>query len=67
VRVPNAPPYLYLDFRLPLNARQTVAVRVLFENRFERILVEFRREARSFGDWEEALIFLALYRPASSH
>src|SRR5947209_2711946 len=36
------PPYLYLDFRRRLTAAQAVAVRKLFEDRFEQVVVDFR-------------------------
>ena len=56
VRVQNVPPpYLYLDFRLRLNAHQVVAVGNLFEDRFSRYVVEFRGLVREFGDGEEAM------------
>lgn len=55
VRIQNVPPpYLLIDFQVPLNAAQAVAVGRLFENRFDQIVVEFRGLARSFGDGEEA-------------
>jgi hypothetical protein len=51
IRVQNVPPpYLYLDYRLPLNAPQAAAVRGLLENRFEQIVVEFGGEVRRFVD-----------------
>ena len=56
VRVQNVPPsYLYLDFRLALNTRQAVTVGVLFENRFEQVVVEFRGEIRTFTHQDDAL------------
>jgi hypothetical protein len=51
------PPYLYLDFRRRLTAAQAVAVRSLFEDRFEQIVVEFAGEARSFTDGGEAMAY----------
>lgn len=51
VRVQNVPPpYLLIDFQVPLTAAQAKAVAVLFENRFERVVVEFREVVREFGD-----------------
>jgi hypothetical protein len=47
--------YLYLDFRVRLNASQANAVGGLFENRFEQVVVEFRGGCRSFRDGEEAM------------
>lgn len=59
VRVQSViPPYCYLDFHVPLNAAQGKAVSVLFESRFEQIVVEFRDEARSFVDGEEAMAWV---------
>ena len=59
VRVQNVPPpYLLIDFYVPLNAAQAVAVVKLFENRFSLYVVEFRGEARSFGDGEETMGYL---------
>ncbi len=56
VRVQNVPPpYLLIDFHVPLNAAQAKAVGVLFENRFEQVVVEYQGEARGFVDGEEAL------------
>lgn len=56
VRVQNVPPpYLLIDFRLPLNAAQAKAVSVLFENRFEHVVIEYQGESRSFVDGEEAM------------
>jgi hypothetical protein len=56
VRIQNVPPsYLYIDFRITLNASQAVCVRVLFENQFELVVVEFRGESRSFTDKDDAL------------
>lgn len=56
VRVQNVPPpYLLIDFQVPLNAAQAVAVERFFENRFDQVVIEFRCEARSFVNWEEAL------------
>jgi hypothetical protein len=56
VRVQSVPPpYLYLDFRLPLNALQIAAVRGLLENRFKQIVVEFGGEVRRFLDRVEAM------------
>lgn len=49
------PPYLYLDFRRRLTAAQTVAVRKLFEDRFDQIVVEFGGVASSFTQGEEAM------------
>lgn len=57
VRVQNVPPhYQYFDFRVRLNALQAVAVKALFEDRFDRIVVEFGGEVREFGDGEEAMM-----------
>jgi len=44
-----------IDFEIPLNTRQAEAVAVLFENRFDKIVVEFRGELREFGDNAAAL------------
>lgn len=67
VRVQNVPPpYLYLDFRRPLNAAQAVAVKLLFENRFDRIVVEFRGLVREFGDGEEAMEYVIAEKPDHS-
>jgi hypothetical protein len=56
IRVQSVPsPYLLIDFQVPLNAAQAVAVGVLFEDRFLQIVVEFAGEARSFEDGEEAM------------
>ena len=56
VRVQNVPPsYLFLDFRLPLNAAQAVAVGLLSQNRFERVVVEYRGVVREFVDGDEAM------------
>jgi hypothetical protein len=49
------PPYLYLDFRRRLTAAQAVAVRKLFEDRFEQIVVEFANVPKSFVDGGEAM------------
>jgi hypothetical protein len=58
VRVQDVPPtYLFLDFRLPLKAGQAKAVVVHFENQFEQVVIEFKGEARSFRDAEEALSY----------
>ena len=59
LRIQNVPPpYIYLDFHLPLNARQAKAVVMLFQNRFEQVVIEFRCEARSFRDGEEAMAWV---------
>jgi hypothetical protein len=59
VRVQNVPPpYLLIDFHVPLTAAQAVAVRKLFEDRFEQVVIDFRGEARSFVDGEEAKAWL---------
>ena len=56
VRVQNVPLlYLYLDFKVRLNAVQAIAVVRLFEDRLGRIVVEFRGETRSYGDGVEAM------------
>lgn len=56
VRIQNVPPpYLLIDFQVHLNAAQAVAVAGLFGNRFERVVVEFRGEAREFMYGEEAM------------
>lgn len=56
VRVQNVPPqYLYLDYHCSLTAAQAKAVRVLFENRFDKVVVEFRGDIREFGNNEAAL------------
>jgi hypothetical protein len=56
VRVQNVPlSYLFLDFKLPLNALQAAAVGVLFEDRFVQIVVESGGEVREFVDGEEAM------------
>jgi hypothetical protein len=56
VRVQNVPPvYLFLDFRLRLNASQANAVGGLLQNRFEQVVVEFVGECKCFRDGEEAL------------
>jgi hypothetical protein len=52
------PPYLLIDFQLPLTAAQAKAVKRLFENRFDQIMVEFRGEAKSFVDAEEAIAWV---------
>ena len=52
------PPYLYLDFRRRLTAAQAVAVKKLFEDRFQQVLIEFRGEARSFVDGGEAMRYV---------
>jgi len=44
------PPYLLIDFQVPLNALQAVAVAVLFEDRFEQVVVESEGIVRSFVD-----------------
>ena len=49
------PPYLLIDFLVPLNAAQIVAVGQLFENQFDQIVIEFVGETRSFVDGEEAM------------
>lgn len=55
VRIQNVPPpYLLIDFHRPVNAAQAKAVAVLFENRYDKIVVEYKGEARSFVDGEEA-------------
>ena len=59
VRVQNVPPpYLLIDFHVRLNAAQAKAVAVLFEDRFDQIMVEFAGEARSFVDAEEAMRYV---------
>ena len=56
VRVQSViPPYLLIDFRLPLKAAQAVAVGRLLENRYEQVVVEYQGQARSFMDGEEAM------------
>ena len=56
VRIQNVPPsYLFLDFRAVLNEGQANGLKLLFENQFERVVVEFRGEARSFADKDAAL------------
>jgi hypothetical protein len=56
VRVQNVPPpYLLIDFHLPLNAAQVKAVSVLLETPFSLYVVEFCGEARSFVDGKEAM------------
>ena len=52
------PPYLLIDFHVPLNAAQAEAVKRLFENRFQQVLIEFRGEARSFVDGGEAIRYV---------
>jgi hypothetical protein len=55
VRIQNVPPpYLLIDFHVALNAAQAKAVAVLFEYRYDQIVVEFRGVARSFVDGGEA-------------
>jgi hypothetical protein len=55
--------YLCLDFRLPPKAGQAVAVGRFFGNRFERVVIEFKGEARSIGEGEEAMEYtLGLWR-----
>jgi hypothetical protein len=59
VRIQNVPPpYLYLDFRLPLTATQADAMRTLFVDRVKQIVVEFAGEARSFMDGGEAMRYV---------
>jgi hypothetical protein len=59
VRVQSVPPpYLLIDFHVPLNAAQAIAVARLFEDRYDQIAVEFRGEARSFVDGEEAMAWV---------
>jgi hypothetical protein len=53
--VPPAYLYLYLDFKVPLNALQAVAVNVLFENRFEQVVVEIGGVVQTFTDGKEAM------------
>lgn len=52
------PPYLLIDFHIPLNAAQAMAVGVLFENRFSVYVVEFRGEAREFRDAGDAMAWV---------
>lgn len=59
VRVQSViPPYCYLDFHVPLTAAQAKAVAVLFENRYDQIVLEFRDETTSFVDGEEAMAWI---------
>jgi hypothetical protein len=57
VRVQNVPP-LYLDFRRRLTAAQAVAVRKLFETRFEQVVIEFGGDVHTFTDGETALSYV---------
>ena len=52
------PPYLYLQFCLRLNALQAATVRVLLQNRFEQIVVEFEGVTRSFVDGGEEMEYV---------
>lgn len=59
VRVQNVPPpYLLIDFQFPLTPAQAAAVGKLFEGRFDQVVIEFRGDARSFGDGEEAIRYV---------
>jgi hypothetical protein len=59
LRVQSLPPkYLLIDFRLRLNALQAKAVERLFEDRYEQVLAEFGRAARSFVEGGEALAWV---------
>jgi hypothetical protein len=54
-RIQNVPPpYLLIDFQLPVNAAQAKAVSVLFQNRLDQIVVEYQGEAKSFKEGEGA-------------
>lgn len=55
VRIQNVPPpYLLIDFHIFLNASQAKAAAVLFENRYDKIVLEYQGETTSFTDGEEA-------------
>lgn len=50
--------YLYIDFKVRLNAAQAKAVGTLLEGRNGQVVVEFGGESRSFEDGVEAMTFL---------